>query len=381
MGFGAFLASDGQLLDAKLMALVTEVRVEQTLDEPTKFAVRFADDWCEGKELVRGDARLALGKVLSVAVQPGQDLVCLVEGPIEDDESLQTVGGPGSWHQISGRDLRARLEAGVVKASYEGRASGIVEAILTHYGFSRFDIQQSEQIYSAKTTALTQAATDLAFVTQQARDNGFAVWLETRCALDGERLRIGGADRVVHFRASPRREHKEATLAQARSENTLVVQNKDDRCVNVSQWKVERDSKRAAKVSGAALEDKSGKIERIEAHGDRPAMERNGRVLARIGSAVREIDVVTPGGPDEKNTRAKAALDEERFFVKATFSTTAHMLGYVLAPHDLVEVIHTSEEHCGPYQVKAVTHVINAADHFMDVELRRDFERERTHGP
>ena len=29
-------------------------------------------------------------------------------------------------------------------------------------------------------------------------------------------------------------------------------------------------------------------------------------------------------------------------------------------------------DHTGAYQVRAVTHVINAADHYMDIELRRN---------
>ena len=70
--------------------------------------------------------------------------------------------------------------------------------------------------------------------------------------------------------------------------------------------------------------------------------------------------------------KAEAALTEAGWFVDATASTTAHMLGGVLLPHDVVEVEGLGQEHSGPYQVKAVTHVINAADHFMDIQLRRN---------
>jgi hypothetical protein len=48
------------------------------------------------------------------------------------------------------------------------------------------------------------------------------------------------------------------------------------------------------------------------------------------------------------------------------------MLGGVLRPHDEVEVKGLGKEDDGFYQVRAVTHVINAADHFMDLELRRN---------
>jgi hypothetical protein len=38
----------------------------------------------------------------------------------------------------------------------------------------------------------------------------------------------------------------------------------------------------------------------------------------------------------------------------------------------VVEVEGLGSAHSGPYQIKAVTHVINAAEHFMDLVLRRN---------
>jgi hypothetical protein len=46
------------------------------------------------------------------------------------------------------------------------------------------------------------------------------------------------------------------------------------------------------------------------------------------------------------------------------------MLGGILKPHDVVPIEGIGTELSGPYQVKSATHVINAADHFMDVKLR-----------
>jgi hypothetical protein len=48
------------------------------------------------------------------------------------------------------------------------------------------------------------------------------------------------------------------------------------------------------------------------------------------------------------------------------------MLGGVLLPHDVIAVEGLGNDHGGDYQVRAVTHVINAADHFMDLKLRRN---------
>ncbi|MDQ3959151.1 MAG: hypothetical protein M3255_02420 [Pseudomonadota bacterium] len=70
--------------------------------------------------------------------------------------------------------------------------------------------------------------------------------------------------------------------------------------------------------------------------------------------------------------KAESALTEAGWFIEATASTTAHMLGGVLLPHDEVEVQGLGSDHSRLYQVEAVTHVINAADHFMDLQLRRN---------
>ena len=59
MTFGAVLASGEQndLLSEELMACITEVRVEQFLDRPTEFAVRFEED------LSDGEPRIALANI------------------------------------------------------------------------------------------------------------------------------------------------------------------------------------------------------------------------------------------------------------------------------------------------------------------------------
>ncbi len=75
-------------------------------------------------------------------------------------------------------------------------------------------------------------------------------------------------------------------------------------------------------------------------------------------------------GTAEQRRRQQAALTEASWFVEATASTTAHMLNGVLAPHEVVEVIGAGTQLSGAYQVKEVTHVVNASDHYMDLKLR-----------
>jgi hypothetical protein len=48
------------------------------------------------------------------------------------------------------------------------------------------------------------------------------------------------------------------------------------------------------------------------------------------------------------------------------------MLQGVLQPHDVIQVEGLGTRDSGAYQVSAVTHTINAADHNQEVQLRRN---------
>ena len=78
------------------------------------------------------------------------------------------------------------------------------------------------------------------------------------------------------------------------------------------------------------------------------------------------------GNQEELQTRSQAALTDAGWFVTATAHTTAHMLEGVVQPHDVVPVEGLGTRDSGDYQVSAVTHIINSADHHMEVRLRRN---------
>ena len=54
MGFGAIIASgaNNTFLRDDLLDCLTEVRVEQFLDEPTRFALRFQEDIRDGEPFI-----------------------------------------------------------------------------------------------------------------------------------------------------------------------------------------------------------------------------------------------------------------------------------------------------------------------------------------
>jgi hypothetical protein len=99
MGFGAIIATgdNNELLSEELMDCVTEIRVEQSLDEPTRFAIRFQEDIEDGEPRVMQSSELQCEEIITIAVEQDGALVCLVRGPIPNasPHSRWAVRDPG----------------------------------------------------------------------------------------------------------------------------------------------------------------------------------------------------------------------------------------------------------------------------------------------
>jgi hypothetical protein len=131
------------------------------------------------------------------------------------------------------------------------------------------------------------------------------------------------------------------------------------------------DPERPNRFSGFAIDDRDLSEPSTSLTDPQPPIDAGGQ---KFGGCMepRDVSITSAGNQDELNARAESALTESGWFVEATASTTEHMLGGVLMPHDVIAVEGLGPVDSGPYQVKAVTHVINAADHFMDIQLRRN---------
>src|SRR5262249_20392419 len=118
---------------------------------------------------------------------------------------------------------------------------------------------------------------------------------------------------------------------------SLRVNVPPDQCPNVTSFQVDSDTERPNAPNGAAVDPRSGKLDRRQATGPHPG-GGPGRALVEIDGVKRPLCVTTAGGADELQSKQEAALVEAGWFVEATASTTAHMLGGVLKPHDVVPV-------------------------------------------
>lgn len=389
MGFGAILASgeNNNLLSDSVLGCITEVRVEQSLDDPTRFAIRFQEDLSDGQPRIRRAPELQCQQMITVAVQVGDTIKCLVRGPITNVRSSVTLGGPGSWYEVRGQDRRVEMDRQAVRRAWTGRASEAATTILSSR-FDEVDVDETRIVYGGQqvrgqpsTSTLNQRATDAAFIRQIARQNNLHFWIEYECRPNG--LNPGGQSLRVqekaNLKASPPRP-RDAPAGPVPLDQIALVPNvsvalrvnvEKEQCQNVTAFDLTTDPERPNQFSGSAVDDRDLSDPETSVTDPQPPIRRGGQ---RFGGCQepRDVSITTAGNQDELNARAESALTEAGWFVEATASTTAYMLGGVLQPHDVVEVEGLGPVDSGPYQVKTVTHVINASDHFMDMELRRN---------
>jgi hypothetical protein len=388
MGFGAIIAAgeNNTLLRDDLVDCLTEVRIEQFLDESTHFAIRFQEDISGGQLLIKGAPELGCGQMITIAVEVGDEKKCLVRGPITEREWSAMLGGPGSWVEIRGQDRRIELDRQHKRDPLCGRESDIAQAILSKK-FSKTCVQKTTRVYGQPNAnseplveTLNQRTTDERFLCQIARRNNMHFWIEYTCQTNGldssgDSLKV---EEIANLRSSPLRPEDAGNLLDCqgfklnpRVNVTLRVNVEKELCQNVTAFKSREDSERPSRFIGSAIDDRAGTSNQTAATDPQPPLAKGGKRVDRCNFE-RDVCITTAGNIEELLRKAFSALTEAGWFIEATASTTAHMLGGVLLPHDEVVVEGLGTEDDGPYQVKAVTHVINAADHFMDLELRNN---------
>ncbi|MEM7525789.1 MAG: hypothetical protein AAF360_18950, partial [Pseudomonadota bacterium] len=178
MGFDLLIASgtSNKILNQELLGCVAEVRVEQSLDEPTKFAVRFLDDIVEGDGmgLKKGQLRkpqlkeLKIGQIISIAVnKDDEEYACLVRGPILETDQETTQGGPGSWFEIKGVDRRDELSRNFREGAWAGKASDVATMLLSNV-YPGPKVDPTTETHDQEGEHLPQRGSDLEFLTKNA---------------------------------------------------------------------------------------------------------------------------------------------------------------------------------------------------------------------
>ena len=370
MGFGAIITGgDAFTVLEDIMPWIIEARVEMELSKATKFALRFEDDLCEGDPEVARNPALQSNQMIGVFVRVGEQLHCLVFGPITRIRTSSMVGGTGSWVEVHGEDLRVTMGRVGVQATWTGRASDAALAILGAYNIPG-DVEQTTKVYEDAQNGLSQRATDLAFLEDIARRNVFEFWI------DYEPSEVPGTGGIsctytAHIKSSPPQPTVPGPpVLVAPSDYVIDIHPPPDRCVKVTRFDARIDFERPNAARGFAQQAGSG--EDVQTPGEE-AVEP----VTPDTATIREIDGVDRQAlapavtdPDEQQLAERAMLTEAAWFVEVDCSSTLELIDFCVKPHMIVDVQHAGDRLTGAYQVKTATHVINAADHFIDFKLR-----------
>lgn len=371
MGFGAVIGigEQNQLLGEDLAGCMVEVRVEQKLDEPTLFAIRFIEDIVDGKPVKASQPALQAGSLITIAAEGESGLQCLVRGPILEQESNMTLGGPGSTFTIKGIDRRDLLDRECRETSWSGTASTAAMSILGPV-YPLQDLGVTEKVFGPQGETLNQRGSDLKFLADLAKQNNFHFWITYDCQA------VPGALTVLekaHWTSSPPRPEDGGLGLPAlipSSGLALRVHVPKESCPNVTAFQLTVDSRRPSQYRGNALNATDlGKDTATETD-PQPASKGGSQRVESLDGA-RDLCMPGQGDPQETRTRAQAALTEAGWFVNATASTSRHLYGGLLMPHDVISVEGVGKKNGNAaFRVKDVTHVINAGAHLMDVILQ-----------
>jgi hypothetical protein len=266
------------------------------------------------------------------------------------------------------------MDRNTAQANWAGDEAKIIESVLTSYDFEP-DIANVQAKTYSETEQLNQRGTDFAFLNKLASENGVDFWI-TYEAGDANPL-TGATDitEVAHFKISPPvpdnvpfdiSSFELVTDDQTPSFRVNVL---DGKCPNVNLFTAEIDNERPNQASGTAVDVASGDTADTQSTPD-PSTTDSGSTVEAVDGVTRTIAPVGPGGGEDQQRRQDAVLREASWFIEASVSTSQHMLNAVLIPHTIIDVIGAGAQYSVSYQVKSVTHVINAADHMMDVKLR-----------
>jgi hypothetical protein len=289
------IAVDGEP-DNALTEEAAEIEVQQTIEGPTTFRVKFAIDICRSEFTLLDDARLNPGdpdtEVTIVAHLNGEGYA-LAHGIITERKTNLTEGGPGSSLEIMCQDRRRVMDRQPHSSPHEGTASQIAERILKAYGFET-DVTETEIHYEEDKGTLNQAEeTDLAFVTRLAGRNGHRFWIdwEVGAGFTGFEL-----TETAHFKPSPPQPGSNGLgfvppLLLAPEGTAELKLNAGDGCSNVASFELHANTE-APNQSGPIRRVNSDDGEMAESSVPGPTTEKLGE-QPTAPPQVRERRLVT----------------------------------------------------------------------------------------
>jgi phage protein D len=358
--------------DTALSEEAAEIEVQQTIEGPTTFTIKFAIDICHGDYDLIDDARLTPGTAITVTAYLKGESEVLAHGIISERKLNLVEGGAGSALEIKCQDRRLEMDREPKNKMHEGRASDVAKLILKQHKFVP-DVSETEINYSEDKTTLNQAQeSDLAFINKLAGRNGMRFWIDWKVANGQTGFEL---TETAHFKPSPPQSaNKPSGLSPIKllaPEGVAELKlNAGEGCSNVASFELHTNAE-VPSQSGTISRVASDSGEMTQTQVSKPTTTALGSEASATGKT-RTRQLVTAGDAQEAQVRTQAAINDASWSVQATAETSVQALNAFVAPHQVLRVSGAGQLNSGDYFVKAVTHTVNSAAHKMRIELLRN---------
>jgi hypothetical protein len=388
MGFGVIIASGVSNTVLDVNDALIEVRVEQSLGEPTTFAMRFRDDICDNQFVMSGRPEFKPNTVTTIAVRDEDDttIYCLVRGPIIEAKASYTLGGPGSFFEVRGQDGRKRLGDAAKTTRNPGSITEIATGLLSP-AYPDNDVQSELPTLgnpSKEGGGSNQSSTPLEHLNALAREAGAYLWVTYTASMSG--TTSVEVDETAHFATSPKRgsgvTRDSLDLSSLLPPHGIELDGgASGKCgPNITAFEVNENWAVVTKAQAGGVDARSANASTQEAQSPDQLLQPSGTSAAALPGPAQSAIAVGAGNAEANSRRAESALSDQGWYVTARASSSLHMLHQVVEPHTIVTVTGLGPLHSMPFQVSKVTHVITSAAHMMDMELRANQHIDRSQG-
>lgn len=333
------------------LANADQIEVVERWGQPVRYHLHYGVDIVDGDfpKLVADE--LGPGTEISVFVSTDSGTQCLVKGPVYSHDITLKNGGTGSALVVHGGDNSIKM-ARVDKSEIwlDANDTSVVRSILSSHGILNVEADETDTTYSEEKHPLVQRSDDLRFIRKLARRNGFLFWL----SYDDDAQEIG------HFRKPQLTDLAEAEL----------IINLED--ANVDQINISWDVERPDTVTGSQLDLNS--LSEIDGQSSDSGLEILGSdSLAAIrGEEFTTHLSLAADDAGDLQSRARGALTESNWFIRAACATSTHRLRDVIRSHQVVNLRGAGSRYSGHYFVTGVSHLIDNSAHLMEITMVRN---------
>ncbi len=335
-----------------LTTMVSSVEVYEKMDQNTSYKLKFMVDICDGDIADQIQKESSPGKILSVLAKAHEEMVCLVKGPVAQQQAHLVHGGAGSWLHVEGEDSGHLMDRKTTfhQTSSESDAD-IAWNIINNLNSMTADVAATpDSAYKEEVHSHVQRDTDLNLLRSLARRNGFHFWItwEPDGAATG------------HFKSRD---------LDGKPTATLVVNRED---YNIDSLRVTADTHRPSQIVGMQLDLRTKTL--IDGSLTLIDTSLGSSSLADVSGPIPESMHLAPtvDNSGAMLARSRGALRDAQWFITATCSTNLNRLCNIVRYHTIVEVQGAGNRYSGKYYVTGVKHIIDAAAYKMELELARN---------